>query len=59
MKECTKCKEPKQLTEFHKSKRNPDGLECNCKACRKKTYQKYWIENKDYINYRNYLKTKP
>jgi hypothetical protein len=58
MKECTKCKEPKQLTEFHKSKRNPDGLECNCKACRKKTYQKYWIENKDFLKIKRILTCK-
>lgn len=33
MKKCTKCKEPKEFTEFHKSKLHKDGLSHWCKFC--------------------------
>ena len=32
---CQSCKLDKPTEEFHKSKRNSDGLKPNCKACRK------------------------
>jgi len=35
VKTCTKCKEEKDITEFHVSNRNPDGLRFHCKECRK------------------------
>jgi hypothetical protein len=35
MKPCTKCDQPKPLTEFRKSNRTKDGLDTQCKACRK------------------------
>jgi 5-methylcytosine-specific restriction endonuclease McrA len=34
MKTCNKCKETKELTEFHKRKDMADGLRSECKACR-------------------------
>jgi len=34
MKQCTKCKEEKELTEFHKCNQNSDGMQTRCKACR-------------------------
>jgi len=33
MKTCTKCKESKELSEFHKQSRNKDGLESWCRSC--------------------------
>lgn len=33
MKTCTKCKEAKATTEFHKHAGKQDGLRCQCKAC--------------------------
>jgi hypothetical protein len=32
---CSKCKIEKDESEFHNNKRNPDGLDYYCKACRK------------------------
>jgi len=34
MKQCTKCKETKQLTEFSRSKKSKDGRHSHCKSCR-------------------------
>lgn len=33
LKVCTKCKTEKALSEFHRSKANPDGLQYWCKVC--------------------------
>ena len=33
-KRCTKCKEIKVVSEFHRSAKNGDGLKCRCKVCR-------------------------
>ena len=33
MKTCAKCKEQKELTEFRKHIRNPDGYQYYCKVC--------------------------
>lgn len=30
---CTKCKQPKDLSEFHKDKSHADGLKFRCKEC--------------------------
>ena len=35
MKKCSKCKEEKDFSEFHKNKRSVDGYQNQCKACRK------------------------
>jgi len=35
MKECSKCKETKPTSEFHKDARHPTGYKCWCKACAK------------------------
>lgn len=34
-KTCTHCKQTKPLTDFHRHKRNPDGLNYWCSACKK------------------------
>lgn len=36
MKECTKCRETKPLTEFYRDKTRDDGYNYTCKACRSK-----------------------
>jgi len=33
-KRCTKCKEVKVVSEFHRCSKNGDGLKCRCKDCR-------------------------
>lgn len=43
MKQCSKCKEWKQLEEFHISKKKKDGLSSWCKGC----YKDYRIKNKN------------
>jgi len=64
MKTCSKCKEIKDISEFHKNKQSKDGLKSSCKECSKKflienkekiSIQKkeYYLKNKDYINNRN------
>jgi len=35
MKPCTKCQTPKPLAEFRKSNRTRDGLDTQCRLCRK------------------------
>ena len=49
MKECSKCKLPKELTEFHKDRRHKDGLRYNCKACAKVYDKAHYEANKDDI----------
>tara|TARA_R110000796_G_scaffold107281_1_gene218007 strand:+ start:244 stop:1032 length:789 start_codon:yes stop_codon:yes gene_type:complete len=39
MKECTKCGETKDVSEYGKSKKRSDGLDPSCKDCRKQYYQ--------------------
>lgn len=35
MKKCSKCKEVKQLREFHKDSGRTDGIDTTCKSCKK------------------------
>lgn len=39
MKTCTKCRIDKEKSEFYTDKRHSDGLESQCKECRKKCRQ--------------------
>ncbi len=43
MKKCSKCGEVKPLEEFNKQKRNPDGLNYDCKICLRAS-KKLWRE---------------
>tara|TARA_R110000737_G_scaffold351922_1_gene395743 strand:+ start:35 stop:721 length:687 start_codon:yes stop_codon:yes gene_type:complete len=54
MKECTKCKEQKDLSEFSKKKKSKDGLQYACKSCIKE----YNKDNKEKIaeNTKQYYK---
>ena len=46
-KQCTKCKEWKQETEFFKDKQKSSGYRPDCKTCNTKRSTKWQIENKD------------
>ena len=57
MKECSKCGETKEVSEYYKKKRHKDGLSYHCKKCCKKRHQ----INKDRNNKRTkiYRQTLP
>jgi len=44
MKYCRGCEQTKELTEFGKQSRSPDGLRSRCKVCRN-AYEKKWSKN--------------
>jgi len=47
MKICTRCKEPKTLDSFWKTKSSKDGLYAYCRLCAKIKFSKYSEENKE------------
>ena len=47
MKECTKCKETKPLTEYYKGKNYKGGYRSQCKVCLKEVKDIYFEKNKD------------
>ena len=47
MKECSKCKETKPRSEFHKQKRTRDGLQCYCKECKNLVHRAWIKQNPD------------
>jgi len=49
MKQCSKCKEVKPLSEFHKSSISKDGLKGVCKPCKKAVAKIERAKNKDRI----------
>jgi hypothetical protein len=64
---CVYCKEVKDLTEFHKNKSKPDGMQDTCKSCRKLKYvekyetkkkyaQKWYQKNKENVKKRSNLR---
>ena len=53
MKNCTKCKIEKKLTEFWKDKCARDGLSFQCKECRNKQKKEYRLNNKNKIKEHN------
>ena len=44
IKKCSKCGEEKAFSEFHKKRRNPDGLQSCCKPCKRKENDD-WFKN--------------
>ena len=61
MKKCTKCNIEKPLTEFHKFKNTPDGLQYQCKICDRENSKKWNSENpeKRRESSRRYKKNNP
>lgn len=49
-KQCTKCKEIKEISLYHKSARSKNGFSCICKECTKELSKIYRDKNKDKIN---------
>lgn len=49
MKQCSKCKEWKDESDFHKDKNRKSKLRSWCKECRKKASKKYQEANKEKI----------
>lgn len=46
MKKCTKCNKIKNIADFYKNKRTPDGLRTNCKICQNEVRDKWADKNK-------------
>lgn len=42
VKKCSKCKQYKNISNFSKNKTMKDGLQYECKSCRKIMAKKYW-----------------
>jgi hypothetical protein len=58
-KKCKSCEKDKELTEYHKYKRNKDGLKNKCKDCIKQIRKEYYKNNKEKIKeYQNNNKEK-
>ena len=47
MKECSKCGETKDVSEYGKRKKNKDGLTCQCKSCISDKNKTYYQNNKE------------
>jgi hypothetical protein len=50
MKQCCTCHEHKSVLDFHKNKKNEDGLHKSCKSCRKQESQRRFEKHRDEIN---------
>ena len=46
-KSCSKCKEVKDLSEFHNSSTSSDGKKAACKSCRNSESKEWNLENKE------------
>lgn len=55
MKYCSKCRDIKDLVDFHRDKYNPDGYSSACKSCRRRSSRE-WINNIKTNNYERYMK---
>jgi hypothetical protein len=49
MKMCPLCKEERAVTEFYKNSKRKDGLQVNCKTCKKKIDANYFVSNREKI----------
>lgn len=50
MKQCSKCKVTKPKSEFSKDKSKADGLQYQCKECRKQYDKQWYAANRERIN---------
>ena len=50
MKKCTRCNEVKELTEFCKGRKHPDGLQYHCRSCSRVARKAYYTKNKHIEN---------
>ena len=48
MKQCSKCKEQKPLSDFAKNAARKDGLQGNCKSCHRQYVKRHYKRNTDY-----------
>lgn len=48
MKQCSKCKESKAISEFTKNKTKIDGLNHNCRECQRTYNREHYKQNKKY-----------
>ena len=67
MKTCTKCKEERSMSDFHRCVRSPGGRRAECKHCRKVYarkllqskkdlyYSVYYLPEEHYCGYTSYL----
>lgn len=55
-KRCSKCKEEKLLSEFHKNKAQNDGYNNYCKECDKIRQKKYYQDNKIFVDKKHKIK---
>ena len=46
-KQCTKCKETKLISEFHKQKGKVSGVQSHCKICRKKKSKQHYLDTRE------------
>ena len=54
MKQCFRCKNIKDFSEFTKDKYNKDGYNSNCKKCRNSYYNNYYKENPEKQKIKNW-----
>jgi hypothetical protein len=47
VKECSKCKQTKDVSEFNKHKAKPDGLQTSCRECSSSTSKQWYADNKN------------
>lgn len=55
LKQCSKCIQFKDFSEFNKNKNSKDGFSVHCKSCRKVASKKYYKKNKECISRRKKL----
>jgi hypothetical protein len=48
LKVCTICKDPKDIEDFNKKKRSPDGRQPHCRECNRKASKRYYADNKEH-----------
>jgi len=55
MKSCTRCKEIKPFTSFHRSKKIKDGHVSHCKECVSASHKQYYSKNKESVKKKRML----